>query len=76
MKQGFDSLSQDEVQRIATELNVKPEDVSEMEYRLNGQEISLDAQVDEDGEEVYSPIAYLDSFLVEFRFQRARARTS
>ena len=60
MKQGFDSLSQDEVQRIATELNVKPEDVSEMEYRLNGQEISLDAQVDEDGEEVYSPIAYLE----------------
>ncbi|TXI46515.1 MAG: RNA polymerase sigma factor RpoH [Methylophilus sp.] len=60
MKQGFETLSQDDVQRIATELNVKPEEVSEMEYRLNGQEISLDAQVDDDGEEVYSPIAFLE----------------
>ncbi len=60
MKQGFETLSQDEVQRIATELNVKPEDVTEMEYRLNGQEVSLDAQVDDDGEEVYSPIAFLE----------------
>lgn len=60
MKQGYESLSPDEVHRIATELNVKPEDVTEMEYRLNGQEVSLDAQVDEDGEDVYSPIAYLE----------------
>lgn len=60
MKQGFETLSQDDVHRIATELNVKPEEVTEMEYRLNGQEISLDAQVDEDGEEVYSPIAFLE----------------
>ncbi|WP_029148309.1 RNA polymerase sigma factor RpoH [Methylophilus sp. 5] len=60
MKQGFETLSQDDVQRIATELNVKPEEVTEMEYRLNGQEISLDAQVDDDGEEVYSPIAFLE----------------
>lgn len=60
MKQGFETLSHDEVQRIATELNVKPEDVTEMEYRLNGQEVSLDAQVDDDGEEVYSPIAFLE----------------
>ncbi|WP_275356087.1 RNA polymerase sigma factor RpoH [Methylophilus sp. YYY-1] len=60
MKNGFETLSQEDVQRIATELNVKPEDVTEMEYRLNGQEISLDAQVDEDGEEVYSPIAFLE----------------
>ncbi|MBF4990249.1 RNA polymerase sigma factor RpoH [Methylophilus sp. QUAN] len=60
MKQGFETLSQDDVHRIATELNVKPEEVTEMEYRLNGQEISLDAQVDDDGEEVYSPIAFLE----------------
>ncbi len=60
MKQGFETLSPDDVQRIATELKVKPEEVTEMEYRLNGQEISLDAQVDDDGEEVYSPIAYLE----------------
>ena len=60
MKQGFEALSQEDVQRIATELNVKPEDVTEMEYRLNGQEMSLDAQLDDDGEETYSPIAYLE----------------
>lgn len=59
MKQGFETLSPDDVNRIATELNVKPEEVVEMEYRLNGQEIPLDAQVDDDGEEMYSPIAYL-----------------
>jgi RNA polymerase sigma-32 factor len=60
MKQGFETLSPDDVHRIATELNVKPEEVVEMEYRLNGQEIPLDAQVDDDGEDVYSPIAYLE----------------
>ncbi|WP_029512316.1 MULTISPECIES: RNA polymerase sigma factor RpoH [unclassified Methylophilus] len=60
MKQGFETLSPDDVHRIATELNVKPEEVTEMEYRLNGQEISLDAQLDDDGEEVYSPIAFLE----------------
>ena len=59
MKQSLESLHQDEIHHIAQELNVKPEEVMEMEYRLNGQEISLDANVDEDGEEVFSPIAYL-----------------
>ena len=60
MKKGFDSLHTDEVNRIALELNVKPEEVMEMEYRLNGQEISLDAHVDDDGDESFSPIAYLE----------------
>ena len=59
MKQGSETLHTDEINHIAQELNVKPEEVMEMEYRLNGQEISLDASVDEDGEETYSPIAYL-----------------
>ncbi|WP_020182610.1 RNA polymerase sigma factor RpoH [Methylotenera sp. 1P/1] len=60
MKQSFDTLSADEVQHIAKELNVKPEEVMEMEYRLNGQEISLDAHIDDDGDESFSPIAYLE----------------
>lgn len=60
MKQSFDTLSADEIQHIATELKVKPEEVMEMEYRLNGQEISLDAHLDDDGEESFSPIAYLE----------------
>ena len=60
MKQSFDTLNPEEINRIAKELNVKPEEVMEMEYRLNGQEISLDAHIDDDGEESYSPIAYLE----------------
>jgi len=65
MKTGFDTLNPDEVNHIARELKVKPEDVMEMEYRLNGQEISLDAQVDDDGEETFSPIAYLEAETLE-----------
>ena len=60
MKKGLGSLHTDEVNRIALELNVKPSEVLEMEYRLNGQEISLDAHIDEDGDDTFSPIAYLE----------------
>ncbi|HNV88709.1 MAG TPA: RNA polymerase sigma factor RpoH [Methylotenera sp.] len=60
MKQGLESLHPDEVNHIARELKVKPEEVREMEYRLNGHEISLDAHIDDDGEESFSPIAYLE----------------
>jgi RNA polymerase sigma-32 factor len=60
MKQSFDTLNPDQIKHIAKELNVKPEEVMEMEYRLNGQEISLDAHLDDDGEESFSPIAYLE----------------
>jgi len=61
MKKGFDTLNPEQVNEIARELKVKPEEVMEMEYRLNGQEISLDAQLDDDGEENFSPIAYLEA---------------
>lgn len=61
MKKSFNTLSPDEVNQIAAKLNVKPEEVMEMEYRLNGQEISLDTQIDDDGEESFNPIAYLES---------------
>ena len=60
MKKGFGALNPDEVNDIARTLNVKPEEVMEMEYRLNGQEISLDAHIDDDGDENFSPIAYLE----------------
>lgn len=60
MKNGLETLQPAEVNRIARELNVKPEDVMEMEYRLNGHEISLDAHTDDDGDESFSPIAYLE----------------
>jgi RNA polymerase sigma-32 factor len=60
MKQGLGTLDSSEVKHIADELNVKPEDVLEMEARMNGHEISLEGYGDDDGEEVYSPIAYLE----------------
>jgi RNA polymerase sigma-32 factor len=60
MKQGLGSLGPAETAAIARELGVKPEEVREMETRLSGQDIGLDPTV-EDGEESYSPIAYLAS---------------
>ena len=65
MKKSVSTLNPDEVNHIANELNVKPEEVMEMEYRLNGQELSIDNQTDADGEEAYSPIAYLEADTLE-----------
>jgi len=59
MKSGINTMQPDEVDHIARELNVKPEEVLEMESRLNGHEISLEANIDDDSDEHYSPIAYL-----------------
>ena len=59
MKKTIQPLKSDEINSIAKELNVKPEDVREMEYRLNGNEISLDYGSDESEEDIYRPIAYL-----------------
>ncbi len=52
------TLTPAEVQRMATELKVKPEEVVEMETRLSGGDIALEPQTD-DGEENFAPIAYL-----------------
>lgn len=60
LKQGLGSLGAKETAKIAKELGVKPEEVREMETRLSGQDIGLDPTFD-DGEESYSPIAYLAS---------------
>jgi RNA polymerase sigma-32 factor len=57
MKPGLETLSLREVQNMARELNVKPEEVVEMETRLAGGEIALEPAVDDD--ETYAPIAYL-----------------
>lgn len=58
LKQGLDTLKPQEIKRIALELNVSEKDVSEMESRFNGREMSLEADVD-DEEDKFSPIAYL-----------------
>ncbi len=59
MKKTLKPLKSDEINSIAKELNVKAEDVREMEYRFNGNEISLDYGSEESEEDVYRPIAYL-----------------
>jgi len=52
------TLTQDEVDTVARTLNVKREEVLEMETRLSGGDVALEPQND-DGEESYAPIAYL-----------------
>ena len=69
MKQGFKADAQDgqthrgslsaaEIDIVARELKVKPEEVVEMETRMSGGDVALEPQGDdEDGE--FAPIAYL-----------------
>jgi RNA polymerase sigma-32 factor len=52
------TLTPAEVARMASQLNVKPEEVVEMEMRLSGGDVALEPQTD-DSEESYAPIAYL-----------------
>jgi len=72
MKQGFkadaaaadaqthrETLNSDEIGEVARKLNVKPQEVIEMETRLSGGDVVLDPGPADDGEEAYGPIAYL-----------------
>jgi RNA polymerase sigma-32 factor len=52
------TLTPAEVATMAKQLNVKPDEVIEMETRLSGGDVALEPQSD-DGEESYAPIAYL-----------------
>jgi len=58
MKRATGTMSAGEVEGMARELNVKPEDVREMETRLTGGDIALEGR-NEDGEDEFAPIAYL-----------------
>jgi len=60
MKQSLSALTVEEADAIARDLNVSRKDVLEMETRLSGHDVSLDPTVD-DGEESYTPLAYLAS---------------
>ena len=57
MRPDGSTLDSAKVAEIATTLNVRPEDVREMEVRMSGREMSLENQDDDD--ESYAPIAYL-----------------
>src|SRR4051812_15408951 len=58
LKQGLTTMGVDEVNAVAAHLNVKPEEVVEMETRFSGSDVSLEPLTDDD-EERYAPIAYL-----------------
>ena len=57
MKKGLGPLSQDAIEDMARQLRVKPEEVREMEMRISGQDVALEAN--DDDEDSYAPIAYL-----------------
>jgi RNA polymerase sigma-32 factor len=58
MRPGLDPLTLSEIRAMAKQLNVKPEEVREMEARLAGQEMALEP-VGDDDEGRLAPIAYL-----------------
>ena len=69
MKQGFkddadvathrDTLSTDQIDSMAKTLNVKREEVIEMEQRMSGGDVLLDPSPGDDGDDAFGPIAYL-----------------
>jgi len=60
LKQSLNSMTLQEADAMARELNVSRKDVLEMEMRMSGHDVSIDPTFD-DGEESYSPLAYLAS---------------
>jgi RNA polymerase sigma-32 factor len=58
LKQDLNTMGSEEVGAVARQLGVKPEEVREMETRLSGQDIALEAGA-EDEEDRFAPIAYL-----------------
>jgi RNA polymerase sigma-32 factor len=64
MKKNLAWLSAEETKNVARDLKVSPEEVTEMEKRLSARDLSFDPVPDagsEDGDETYSPAAYLPS---------------
>jgi RNA polymerase sigma-32 factor len=57
MRQGLAPLSSEEVARLAADLNVKPEEVTEMETRLGGRDLAF--ETDDSDEQAYAPVHYL-----------------
>ncbi len=58
MKPGSEALTPAQIADVAHQLSVKPEDVVEMETRLGGHDLALEANGEED--EAFAPIAYLE----------------
>ena len=54
-----DTLNESQIDAMAAELNVKREEVIEMETRLAGGDVLLDPSPSDDNENAFGPIAYL-----------------
>ena len=54
-----DTLTASQIDSMAKDLNVKREEVMEMETRMSGGDVLLDPSPSDDGEVAYGPIAYL-----------------
>jgi RNA polymerase sigma-32 factor len=78
LKSTLQPLGLNEIKSIAKELNVKEEEVREMEFRFNGKEISIDYSNDDSEEEQFRPIMYLkDSALMPSEeIEKAEAESS
>ncbi len=63
-KEGLDTMTPSQVDALARTLNVKREEVIEMEMRLTGRDIALEAPTD-DEDDKFAPIAYLASVTSE-----------
>jgi len=59
-KEGLDAMTPAQVDDLAKSLNVKREEVIEMETRMSGHDIALDAPSD-DEDDKFAPIAYLST---------------
>ena len=53
-------FNEDEIQKVADDLGVSPQEVREMESRMTGQDLGFDLPVGEDDSEVYTPSMYLE----------------
>ena len=58
LKQHAGTMSREEIEGVARELDVKPEEVAEMETRMSGGDVALEGRSDEPTEE-FAPIHYL-----------------
>lgn len=59
-KQGLDAMTPSQIDALAKQLDVKREEVIEMETRLSGHDVALEASGD-DEDDKFAPIAYLSS---------------
>ncbi len=59
MKKRLGWLNQAEVNEVASQLGVKPQEVVEMEQRLSGRDVGFDPAPDGDEEDAYAPALYL-----------------